>query len=190
MMFLVDSLTILFDVLLSWIFIAWLLVPWQDKFTRKGLKHMWGYLKYFFCSWFLVLSAFLYFQDDALKFFFSQVDWAWLVSIQEVVAEKNHEWTTYIVSMCTSQNISFLIACFVTVTLFVYLLLIRPDMLFNQVWFYLSILVSISFSFIFNKSLMTLFMLFECLLLVALGLLKLTSKSERINEAVSEMFMW
>jgi formate hydrogenlyase subunit 3/multisubunit Na+/H+ antiporter MnhD subunit len=34
------------------------------------------------------------------------------------------------------------------------------------------------------------FVSFECLLLVSIGLLKLTSKSERIGEAISEMFMW
>jgi formate hydrogenlyase subunit 3/multisubunit Na+/H+ antiporter MnhD subunit len=55
---------------------------------------------------------------------------------------------------------------------------------------YLGLLASISVVFIFTTSLALMFLCFESLLLLAVGLLKLTSKSERIGEAIGEMFMW
>jgi len=44
--------------------------------------------------------------------------------------------------------------------------------------------------FIYSNSIFIIFISFELLLLVSLNLLKLTSKSERILEAVGEMFLW
>jgi hypothetical protein len=43
--------------------------------------------------------------------------------------------------------------------------------------------------FIYSNSIFIIFISFELLLLVSLNLLKLTSKSERILEAVGEMFL-
>jgi formate hydrogenlyase subunit 3/multisubunit Na+/H+ antiporter MnhD subunit len=89
-----------------------------------------------------------------------------------------------------SYNISFLISCFITVSIFFGLLLARQGLLVFTALLYLILLVCVSVLFIFTTSLFVMFICFECLLLVAIGLLKLTSKSERIGEAVSEMFMW
>jgi formate hydrogenlyase subunit 3/multisubunit Na+/H+ antiporter MnhD subunit len=54
----------------------------------------------------------------------------------------------------------------------------------------MAILVAVSFFFIYTKSLIIMFVSFECLLFISLNILRITSKSERIGEAVSEMFMW
>lgn len=83
-----------------------------------------------------------------------------------------------------------MLACFITVSVFLALLLIRPAALVAGTLMYLLLLLVASLVFIFAPSLLWMFLAFECLLLTSLGLLKLTSKSERIGEAVSEMFMW
>lgn len=84
---------------------------------------------------------------------------------------------------------SFVIACFFTIGIFFVLLLLRPGILVISVYFYIGLLTIVSLVFIFCPSLFCMFVAFECLLLVSIGLLKLTSKSERIGEAISEMFM-
>jgi NADH:ubiquinone oxidoreductase subunit 2 (subunit N) len=86
-------------------------------------------------------------------------------------------------------NTSFLVAFFVTLFIFYNLLLNRPAVICNQACVYLVLLAIVSMIFMSTTNLVTLLVCFECLLLLALGLLKLTSKSERIGEAVSEMFM-
>jgi formate hydrogenlyase subunit 3/multisubunit Na+/H+ antiporter MnhD subunit len=90
----------------------------------------------------------------------------------------------------TELTVSFIIACFCTVGIFFILLLLRPGILIISAYFYIGLLVIVSLVFIFCPSLFGMFIAFECLLLIAIGLLKLTSKSERIGEAISEMFMW
>ena len=85
---------------------------------------------------------------------------------------------------------SFLLPCAITVSIFFALLLARPAALVLGAYFYLALLLVASLVFVFTPSLVWMFVAFECLLLTSLGLLKLTSKSERIGEAVSEMFMW
>jgi len=99
---------------------------------------------------------------------------------------------------CTAQvapqlmscfNTSFLVACFITISVFFSLMLTRQSVLALAGLLYLVMLTVISVLFIFATSLFVMFICFECLLLLAIGLLKLTSKSERIGEAVSEMFM-
>jgi hypothetical protein len=85
--------------------------------------------------------------------------------------------------------VSFVIACFCTISIFFSLLLTRPGVITSVAASYLSLLVLVSLSFIFCPSMFSMFISFECLLLISLGLLKLTSKSERIGEAISEMFM-
>ena len=86
--------------------------------------------------------------------------------------------------------LSFMVACFFTSSIFYTLLLSRPHVLVLTSTLYLGALVVVSIVFLLTPSLFTMFIAFECLLLTSLGLLKLTSKSERIGEAVSEMFMW
>lgn len=51
-------------------------------------------------------------------------------------------------------------------------------------------LLGVSLVFMFAASLLMWLLSFELLLLVSLYLLRLTSKSERIGEAVAEMFFW
>jgi formate hydrogenlyase subunit 3/multisubunit Na+/H+ antiporter MnhD subunit len=87
-------------------------------------------------------------------------------------------------------SVSFLIACACTVCIFFMLLLVKPGIFTLFAYLYLGLLVVLSLVFITCHSLFTMFITFECLLLTSLGLLKLTSKSERIGEAISEMFMW
>jgi hypothetical protein len=89
----------------------------------------------------------------------------------------------------TELSVSFLLACFVTVSIFGALLLSRPGTLVASSFGYLGLLMVVSLVFIFCPTLFSMFVAFECLLLISLGLLKLTSKSERIGEAISEMFM-
>jgi hypothetical protein len=89
----------------------------------------------------------------------------------------------------SSNNLSFLIACFVTCGFFFILVLNRSESLTASAYLYMCLLVIVSVLFIFTTSIALMFVYFECLLLLAVALLKLTSKSERIGEAISEMFM-
>ncbi len=100
-----------------------------------------------------------------------------------------YEWY-YIPTMSNDLVISFLIACFITISIFFILILTRPYMIIISAIYYIFLLLIVSFIFIFSSFLPNMFLAFEALLLIALGLLKLTSKSERIGEAISEMFMW
>lgn len=90
----------------------------------------------------------------------------------------------------STYTTSFLIACFCTLSIFFALMLSRQEVLASAVLLNLSFLVIVSFCFIYTKSLVLMLVTFESLLLVSLNMLRLTSKSERISEAVSEMFMW
>jgi formate hydrogenlyase subunit 3/multisubunit Na+/H+ antiporter MnhD subunit len=87
------------------------------------------------------------------------------------------------------QCISFLITCLFTAGIFYCIMLTRPDIKLLEVFLYLCGLVSIGIIFILTDSFIIMFVMFESLLATALALLKLTSKSERIGEAISEMFM-
>lgn len=85
---------------------------------------------------------------------------------------------------------SFFTACSFTMIIFFVLLLIRVDGVSLIICLNLIFLILLSIIFIFNKSLVVMFIVFESLLLVSINVLKLTSKSERIGEAISEMFVW
>ena len=87
------------------------------------------------------------------------------------------------------MNVSFLFAAFITVTIFYMLLLSKPAVVSVSTYANLFLLVVVSVLFICTTSLFAMLVLFESLLLLSTNLLKLTSKSERIGEAVSEMFM-
>ena len=87
------------------------------------------------------------------------------------------------------MNVSFLFAAFITVTIFYMLLLSKPAAVSVSTYANLFLLVVVSVLFICTTSLFAMLVLFESLLLLSTNLLKLTSKSERIGEAVSEMFM-
>ena len=66
----------------------------------------------------------------------------------------------------------------------------RQDSLVATTLPYVTLLTLVSLVFFFVKSYFVMFLLFEVLLLLSLGLLRLTSKSERVGEAISEMFLW
>lgn len=88
-----------------------------------------------------------------------------------------------------SQN-SFLLSLFISVFFFFILILNKPFSIIKNAILNIFLIIFLSFIFIFTNSIFILFLSFELLLLVSLNLLKLTSKSERILEAVSEMFFW
>jgi len=88
-----------------------------------------------------------------------------------------------------SQN-SFLISMFISVFFFLSLVLTKSITIIKNIILHIIFIALLSFLFIFSNSLFLIFLSFELLLLVSLSLLKLTSKSERIMEAVGEMFMW
>ena len=85
---------------------------------------------------------------------------------------------------------SFLIACFISVFIFLILVLNKPVTVLKSITMHINFIVFVSVLFIFADSFILLFICFELLLLVSISLLKLTSKSERVLEAVNEMFLW
>jgi hypothetical protein len=88
-----------------------------------------------------------------------------------------------------AMGVSFFVACTLTTLVFFSLLLLRQESVTMTVHLNMAILVAVSFFFIYTKSLIIMFVSFECLLFISLNILRITSKSERIGEAVSEMFM-
>ena len=80
-------------------------------------------------------------------------------------------------------------ALVVTLVFFFAILLVRQDSLVATTLPYVTLLTLVSLVFFFVKSYFVMFLLFEVLLLLSLGLLRLTSKSERVGEAISEMFL-
>lgn len=93
-------------------------------------------------------------------------------------------------SQFSNAVLAVLIASFITITVFFTLSLTRPQQAISSINKNLFFLFIVSCFFLFNKSFIWLLIAFECLLLISLNILKLTSKSERIGEALSEMFMW
>lgn len=89
----------------------------------------------------------------------------------------------------TSQ-VSFLLCLFVSIFFFFILILSKPVLLVKNILLNILLIILLSLVFIFSNSIFMIFISFELLLLVSLNLLKLTSKSERIMEAVGEMFLW
>jgi formate hydrogenlyase subunit 3/multisubunit Na+/H+ antiporter MnhD subunit len=80
-------------------------------------------------------------------------------------------------------------ALVITLVFFFAILLVRQDSLVAMTLPYVALLTLVSLVFFFVKSYFVMFLLFEVLLLLSLGLLRLTSKSERVGEAISEMFL-
>ena len=87
-----------------------------------------------------------------------------------------------------SQN-SFLVSMFSSIFFFLILVLSKPISVIRILLLHIILIVFLSILFIFSNSIFIIFICFELLLLVSLSLLKLTSKSERILEAVGEMFL-
>ena len=90
----------------------------------------------------------------------------------------------------TAWGVSVCWACVVPTVIFCSLTLTRPHLQTARVLGCLVGLVGIAGAFIVATQLFWWLLLFELLLLLSLYLLRLTSKSERINEAVAEMFFW
>jgi len=74
--------------------------------------------------------------------------------------------------------------------LFIAVLLSRSGMLWVRGVTALTLLLGAGVLFLYTTSNFLIFVTFECLLLISLYLLRLTSKSERILEATLEMFAW
>lgn len=85
---------------------------------------------------------------------------------------------------------SMLLACFLPSTLFGLLLLTKPNAATLRSLASLAFLLAVGVVFILTNLLLWWLIAFELLLLVSLYLLRLTSKSERIGDAVAEMFFW
>ena len=85
---------------------------------------------------------------------------------------------------------SFLLCLFVSVFFFFILVLSKPIIIVKSAVLNIILIIFLSLMFIYSNSIFIIFISFELLLLVSLNLLKLTSKSERILEAVGEMFLW
>ncbi len=83
---------------------------------------------------------------------------------------------------------SMLLACFLPSTLFGLLLLTKPSAATLRGLSSLAFLLGVGVIFILTNLLLWWLITFELLLLVSLYLLRLTSKSERIGDAVAEMF--
>ena len=98
-------------------------------------------------------------------------------------------WTT---NVCArhSATLSVLVSAVITLTIFFTLMLNKQTTITTQVLANIAVLLCITLCFLHTQSLVILLITFESLLLVSLNLLRLTSKSERIGEAISEMFMW
>lgn len=89
-----------------------------------------------------------------------------------------------------STLLSFVSALCVTSIIFLAMLLCRPQPLIARIVFNFILLGALSIAFITTSNFLIMFIIFECLLFVSLNILRLTSKSERVSEAISEMFMW
>jgi hypothetical protein len=83
---------------------------------------------------------------------------------------------------------SLIVACVLPSLLFCFLLLSRPVAVVYASGAALGFLTAVGLVFIYAATLLVWLLAFELLLLASLYLLRLTSKSERIAEAVTEMF--
>lgn len=87
-------------------------------------------------------------------------------------------------------GLAFLAIAFSAVVIFLLLLPWRAPLVNLRIATNLALLVVIGGALIWTSSLVVTLLSFECLLLISLNLLLVTSKSERILEAAVEMFMW
>jgi NADH-quinone oxidoreductase subunit M len=85
---------------------------------------------------------------------------------------------------------STLLACMLPLVVFFNYLLTRPVGFRLAAMNAVSFILISGFIFIWSNQLILIFFSFELLLLSSLYLLRLTAKSERIGEAVTEMFFW
>lgn len=139
---------------------------------------------YFVASIFVIILSLLFFMDITF----------WLNTSYDLSFNYVNQDVTplnIVISTFGSANCiySFLTACALTMIIFFVLLLVRIDSLSSVIYLNLVLLIVVSVLFIFNKSFIIMFLLFEALLLISINILKLTSKSERISEAISEMFV-
>jgi len=88
----------------------------------------------------------------------------------------------------TEWRYSMLLACFLPSAMFGLLLLTKPNAATVRGLSGLVFLLGVGVVFILTNLLLWWLIAFELLLLVSLYLLRLTSKSERIGDAVAEMF--
>ena len=134
---------------------------------------------FFIC--FIVIILFLYEFNNFFFYIFDIYDFLFFFNFD------NLYYSFYFDEI--SQN-SFLISMFSSVFFFLVLILSKPVSLIRILLLHIILIVFLSIFFIFSNSIFIIFICFELLLLVSLNLLKLTSKSERILEAVGEMFLW
>lgn len=90
--------------------------------------------------------------------------------------------------MSSVWQYSTLAACLLPSIVFGFLFITKPTAISLRGLLGLGVLLLAGLVFIFTDSVVWWLISFELLLLVSLYLLRLTSKSERIGEAVSEMF--
>ncbi len=91
-------------------------------------------------------------------------------------------------SLFLEWRLSTLLACLVPSFVFGLLLLTKPSAMTTRGLVALLLLLGAGLTFIVTNQLLWWLVSFELLLLVSLYLLRLTSKSERIGDAVAEMF--
>jgi formate hydrogenlyase subunit 3/multisubunit Na+/H+ antiporter MnhD subunit len=87
-------------------------------------------------------------------------------------------------------EISIFITVFVTFLTFFLLILTRSPKVIKVSTMHLFVLFFITFGIVHSNSLIIIFFFFELLLLISINLLRVTSKSERVLEAVNEMYFW
>lgn len=95
-----------------------------------------------------------------------------------------------LVSDVTTLQVSFFLAAVITSLIYLALILTRTQRLQSAALFYFIFIVSAATLMLVTSAVIFIFLCFELLLLASLGLLKLTSKSERVLEAMEEMFLW
>lgn len=87
-------------------------------------------------------------------------------------------------------GIAFLASAVLATAVFLALVLTKPLAILRQVLAAVTLVISAGMVFFLTESLLTFFVAFELLLLASLYLLRLTSKSERVIDASTEMFFW
>ena len=169
----------------SLFFFIFLFIFTYNSFVNKLLQYVSHasffdfFFNFFICVLLLVI---IFFEFNYIFFFFFNVyNFLFLLNFDDVFY--------YFYFDEVSQN-SFLLSCFVSVFFFLILLLSKPASIIRLALLHIILIIVISNLFIFSNSIFVIFICFELLLLVSLNLLKLTSKSERILEAVGEMFLW
>ena len=81
-----------------------------------------------------------------------------------------------------------MLACMLPLVIFFIFLLSKPSAIKVSALNAMGFIISSGFLFTFADNLLFIFLSFELLLLSSVYLLRLTAKSERIGEAVTEMF--